>query len=250
MTITVTELTGVAEHHLAAALITKIWRRELLEPGLIRTIAHVGGYVVGAWRGGELVGVSIGFFAGDGHLHSHITGVLPHARGGAGHALKRHQRAWALARGVRAVSWTFDPLVSRNAYLNVHKLGARPAAYLPDFYGSMRDAINAGETSDRLYVVWDLTEPPAEPAEAELDGAVVLVDRDGDEPAPTGAAPRPGARLAIAMPYDIETLRVLDPAAARRWREAVRDAVLASGGTGHVIIDVTRDGWYVLGDET
>ncbi|MFC4122128.1 GNAT family N-acetyltransferase [Nonomuraea zeae] len=250
MTITIAELTGLDEHHQAADLITKIWHKELLDPGLIRSIAHVGGYVAGARRGGELVGVSIGFFAGDGHLHSHITGVLPGARGGLGLALKEHQRAWALARGVSAVSWTFDPLVSRNAYLNIHKLGARPAAYLPDFYGTMRDAINAGEDTDRLYVVWDLSAPPRDRPEADLSGAIVLLGRDGDEPHRTTEGGGSRGRLAIAMPRDIETLRALSPATAARWRAAVREALLTSGETGHMIVDVTRDGWYVLGDET
>ncbi|QFY08922.1 GNAT family N-acetyltransferase [Nonomuraea phyllanthi] len=250
MTTVIAELTALDEHHEAADLITKIWHRELLEPGLIRTIAHVGGYVAGARRGGELVGVSVGFFAGDGHLHSHITGVLPGARGGLGQALKEHQRAWALARGVSAVSWTFDPLVSRNAYLNFHKLGARAAAYLPDFYGTMRDAINAGEDTDRLYVVWDLGAPARERPERGLDGAVVLLGRDGDEPVRTSPAPRAGARLAVAMPPDVERLRELAPATAGRWRRAVREALIRSGETGHTIVDVTRDGWYVLGDET
>ena len=82
---------------------------------------------------------------------------LPHHRGRArgpaprvGFALKVHQRAWALARGVPAIVWTFDPLVARNAWFNLAKLAALPAAYLEDFYGPMTDAINAGMASDRL----------------------------------------------------------------------------------------------------
>ncbi|MEV0596062.1 GNAT family N-acetyltransferase [Nonomuraea cavernae] len=247
MTLTITELTTVAEHHRAAGLITKIWGRELLEPGLIRTIAHVGGYVAGAWAQDELIGVSIGFFAQDGHLHSHITGVLPGARGGAGHALKRHQREWALARGVSLVSWTFDPLVSRNAYLNFHKLGARAGSYLPDFYGTMRDAINAGEATDRIYVVWDLTAPPR-PGVDPRD-AIVLVGRDGDEPVRTGRVPERGGWFAVAMPHDIERLRTMAPGTAQRWRECVREALLTARELGLVIVDVARDGWYLLGDE-
>jgi predicted GNAT superfamily acetyltransferase len=250
VTLTITELTGVAEHQRGAELIAKIWRRELLEPGLITTIAHVGGYVAGAWSGGELIGVSVGFFAADGHLHSHITGVLPGARGGAGYALKRHQREWALARGVRQVSWTFDPLVSRNAYLNFHKLGARAAAYLPDFYGEMRDAINAGEATDRIYVEWDLTAEPGGRPEPDLDGALVLLGRDGEEPVPTGNRPEPGRRAVVAMPRDVERLRADAPGVARRWRHAVRETLAHAAEAGLVIVDVARDGWYVLGDGT
>ncbi|MFG1945890.1 GNAT family N-acetyltransferase [Nonomuraea sp. NPDC048826] len=250
MTLSIAELTGVEEHQRGAELIAKIWRRELLEPGLITTIAHVGGYVAGARADGELIGVSVGIFAADGHLHSHITGVLPGARGGAGYALKLHQREWALARGVGQVSWTFDPLVSRNAYLNFHKLGARAAAYLPDFYGTMRDAINAGEATDRIYVEWNLEPQPAPRPEADLDGALVLVDRDGEEPVSTGRTPEPGTRLAVAMPRDVERLRAESPATAQRWRHAVRDALLTAREAGMVIVDVARDGWYLLGDGT
>ncbi|MFI6813101.1 GNAT family N-acetyltransferase [Nonomuraea sp. NPDC050328] len=243
-TLVVGELTAVADHHDAAELITRIWGARLLEAGLIRTIAHVGGYVAGARVGGELAGISIGFFAGDGHLHSHITGVLPGARGGVGQALKRHQREWARARGVRAISWTFDPLVTRNAYLNVHRLGARVAAYLPDFYGTMADAINAGDSSDRLYAVWELDRAPR--PRPDVSAATVLVGRDGPAPARTAAAPGEHDLLAVAMPEDILALRAADPATARRWRTAVREALLGAAACGHEIVDVTRDGWYVL----
>lgn len=241
----ITELTEVADHHRAADLIAKIWRSRLLDPGLIRTIAHVGGYVAGAHAGEELAGISIGFFAGDGHLHSHITGVLPGARGGLGHALKQHQRAWALERGVRLVSWTFDPLVCRNAYLNFHKLGATAAAYLPDFYGAMSDAINAGGDTDRLYVSWDLAAPRPRPAWTLRDAAVLLA-RQGDTPVRTACRPERHDRLAIAMPLDIEALRTVSPSLARQWRLAVREALADATAAGHEIADVTRDGWYLL----
>ena len=76
-----------------------------------------------------------------------------------GFALKLHQRAWALLRGVSEIAWTFDPLVSRNAYFNLVKLGAQPAEYLPNFYGTMLDTINGDDDSDRLLVRWRLRSP-------------------------------------------------------------------------------------------
>ena len=66
---------------------------------------------------------------------------------------------WALARGLAQVSWTFDPLVRRNAYFNLAKLGARPRAYLVNFYGPMSDGINAGDDTDRLEAQWRLDDP-------------------------------------------------------------------------------------------
>src|SRR3712207_7442617 len=62
---------------------------------------------------------------------------------------KLHQRAWAIARGVHEVAWTFDPLVARNAWFNLTKLGARATEYLPNFYGPMDDGINGADESDR-----------------------------------------------------------------------------------------------------
>ena len=88
-------------------------------------------------------------------LHSHITGILPGVRRtGLGRAMKLHQRAWAADHGLAWVTWTFDPLVRRNAWFNLDVLGAEVHEYLVDFYGPIDDAINAGDESDRLLVAW------------------------------------------------------------------------------------------------
>ncbi|NED67426.1 GNAT family N-acetyltransferase, partial [Streptomyces sp. SID10244] len=107
---------------------------------MLRALSHAGNYVAGAYVGDRLAGGSVGFFAAPvGHtLHSHITGVSRIGRGhNVGHALKMHQREWAVARGLQTITWTFDPLVARNAYFNVAKLGAVPVAYHRDFYGEL-----------------------------------------------------------------------------------------------------------------
>ena len=96
------------------------------------------------------------------HLHSHLLAVAEDRRGqGLGLALKQSQRAWALQRGITRVTWTFDPLVVRNAELNLRRLGAVAGEYLPDHYGRMRDAFNAGDATDRLLVRWQLDSPRA-----------------------------------------------------------------------------------------
>ena len=101
-------------------------------------------------------------------LHSHITGILPGVRRtGLGRAMKLHQRAWAAEHGLAWVTWTFDPLVRRNAWFNIGVLGAEVHEYLVDFYGPIDDAINAGDESDRLLVAWAVDDggrrPSAEP---------------------------------------------------------------------------------------
>ena len=144
---------------------------------LLTAVAHAGGYVSLARdherRGAPAVGASLGILArhdGAPALHSHVTGLVADARGtGAGRTLKLHQREWAAANGLDWIVWTFDPLVRRNAWFNLAVLGARVREYLPSFYGTMSDAINAGDESDRLLVVWDVHR--ALPTHAEAHAA-------------------------------------------------------------------------------
>ncbi|MFG2042790.1 GNAT family N-acetyltransferase [Dactylosporangium sp. NPDC048998] len=264
----VVELSAMAELGDCSALLQRVWRAEhpseLASPSMLRTYAHSGNYVAGAYRGGVLVGASVGFFGlaphgGHGlpHLHSHLAGV---ERGGHGHgvgfALKLHQRAWTLARGVAEVHWTYDPLILRNAYFNLQKLCADAVEYLPEFYGPMTDGINSGDLSDRILVVWRLGDPrvvdAARGVAAGLDlaGAVPLVSRSGE----AGAGDEPvvhdpedsAAAVTVAVPADVEELRRRDPGAALRWRHAVRDALMGRLAAGHRVAGMSRDGRYLL----
>ena len=153
-----------------------------------------------------------------------MTGVSPRARGShVGRALKLHQREWAASHGIPVVTWTFDPLVRRNAWFNISRLGARPVEYLINFYGRMPDAINAGDESDRLLMAWDVSVPlPTEALEA-LHHRV------------------------IATPEDIERLRGTDPAAARHWRMRLREELMKPVAQGQVV-GFTREGGYILLD--
>ena len=151
----------------AEDLFQRIWAMDKGEPlvsrPLLRALAHGGGYVAGAFRDGSLAGASVGFLGKheDGlHLHSHISGVAPKLQGASvGFALKQHQRWWALSQGLEEITWTFDPLVRKNAYFNLTKLGAGIVSYEPNFYGAMPDGINRGDESDRCPVSWRLGSP-------------------------------------------------------------------------------------------
>jgi predicted GNAT superfamily acetyltransferase len=169
--------------------------------------------------------------------------------------MKLHQRAWALGHGLTTVSWTFDPLVSRNAYFNVVKLGGRPVQYLPDFYGVMADAINGDDATDRLLLRWDLTAPHVEEAARGVPpewtvaalrgaGAVTGLDRSpSGEPVP---GTLDGGTILVAVPPDIESLRRTDPACARQWRVALRDVLSPLIESGAQVRGFDRTGWYVL----
>jgi hypothetical protein len=108
------------------------------------------------------IGATLGFLGWSGglHLHSHMNAVDPAARGrGIGVALKLRQRAVCLAHGVAEMRWTYDPLIRRNAHLNVVRLGAEVVAFHPDFYGRLDDAITGADHSDRFEVRWRLDAP-------------------------------------------------------------------------------------------
>lgn len=250
----VRELHQISEFRQVFALYDDIWHAD---PGkapisteLMRAMSHSGNYVTGAFDGARLVGACVGFFADPvgTALHSHVTGALPGR--GIGFALKLHQRAWALARGLSTVFWTYDPLVRRNAHFNIAKLGARPEEYLESFYGPMADAINAGDESDRLLVVWRLTEPRVVAACSGTgkpplvpDEARVALAAKGDRPV---KGTTDGRVSLVQIPRDVETLRRTDPTAARAWRHATRDVLGGLIGQGARVTGFTSDGHYIL----
>lgn len=180
--IDIREVDAVDELRDVEAMFATIWEtgpdRPPLNREVLRAFAHTGCYVAAAYEGERVIGASAGFLgSGDElHLHSHITGVLPAAQGRhVGLALKLHQRQWCLDRGVDVVTWTFDPLVRRNAWFNLHRLGADVVEFVPDFYGAMSDGINAGEASDRCVVRWHLPAAESRPAVEPLDGDLLVV---------------------------------------------------------------------------
>lgn len=261
--IEVRDVTDPAGHHEMVALFATVWQTDEQHApvmvGTLRAASHVGSYVVGAFEGARMLGGAFAFYGDDGHLHSHVAGVLPGHRGrGIGFALKVHQRAWALQRGIDRVSWTFDPLVRRNAWFNLELLGVELTAYLPAFYGEMRDGINAGSETDRLYVEWRLASGRAATAVArarpatesrELHGrpgiAVVVEGADDGRPV-TRAVPADATVHLVATPADVEELRASAPDVARAWRLPVRDALHTGMARGWQVTGMTRDGFYVV----
>ena len=142
-------------------LYDRIWRPDPKNPPvtteLLRALTKAGNYVSGAFDGAELVGACVGFFSAPAGsaMHSHVAGVSAAALGrSVGFALKLHQRAWALQRGVSQIEWTFDPLEIKNAYLNLEKLGAIVRRYNINQYGITSSPLQGGLPSDRLIAEW------------------------------------------------------------------------------------------------
>ena len=258
----IAELHDIDEFRELERLFTEIWEGSEAPVNLeiLRALTHSGNYVAAARVGKRIVGGLVGWLGGvsspELHMHSHILGVVADNQvKGLGFELKQHQRRWCLERGVKVVEWTTDPLVRRNVYFNLHKLGAQSREYLVNFYGVMADGINAGEDSDRLLIRWQLDSSEAESAGAghatEPDVAE-LVRGGADVVLSVGPAGEPvegpsTARVLICqVPEDIVEMRRSNPAMARSWRLAVRRALGDSHGAGRRVIGATRTGWYVV----
>ncbi len=211
-----------------AAFFDDLWQRTTpaLPPELFRALTHAGNYAASATHEGRLVGGLAGFLGwheGRITLHSHILGVARDMQGrGVGAALKLHQRWWARERGLATITWTFDPLVRRNARFNLSRLGVRAVAYLPDFYGPMDDSFNAGVPTDRLLVSWPTT------------------PRDPDQPAEASS------RIRCPTPPDILALRRSDPAAALAWGLELRRTLGEAMAAGYAVEGLDAEGSYRL----
>lgn len=261
------ELHGIEEMTEVRRLFDRVWQTGAngtpVTADMLRAIAQAGNYVSGAYDGETLVGACFGFFGPPAHrlLHSHITGVSGRAGGRhVGFALKLHQRAWALQRGIEEITWTFDPLIRRNAYFNLAKLSAEATEYLPNFYGPMDDDINRGDDTDRVLIRWRLSSAGAEAASAgdarpvsaataRMHGARVALGISAAErpiPAPDGPDPEEGRTLLIAIPPDIEAMRLRDPGLAAEWRRVLRESLLGPLEAGARVRGFDRSGWYIV----
>ncbi|MGQ2916400.1 GNAT family N-acetyltransferase [Microbacterium aurantiacum] len=225
--IRIRDLDTVADVFTASAVLADVWGgdRSGMPPNLLRALAHSGNYAVGLWDDERMIGASVAFFAAPAarSMHSHITGILPAHQGhGLGRALKEHQREWALARGVGHITWTFDPLVARNAHFNLAVLGARVTDFLVDHYGPMDDGVNRGDESDRIMVSWALAAPGvAAPAEQQI-------------------------MATVAVPDDIAAIRARSVTDAAAWRRRVRDELLAGLADGLAIGGFDRRGYLLV----
>jgi predicted GNAT superfamily acetyltransferase len=259
----ISELRDLEDIRALERLFAEVWGRPdepPIESDVLMALAHSGNYVVGVHVDGLLVGGLVGWLGGlppdELHLHSHILGVVSGVQQrGIGFELKQHQRTWCLNRAVKSIEWTFDPLVRRNAYFNLNKLGAEARDYLVNFYGEMTDGINIGEESDRLLISWRLDSPvaqeaaagrPQDPAGEDVQrwriDALLSIGSNG-EPVRGSSSARV---VTCQVPDDIVALRRDDPALARAWRLAVREALKTALDAGYRISGVTRTGWYVL----
>ena len=230
--IRIRKLEGFKDQDIARKVFDSTWAMDAgteITPNLLQAMVHSGSYLSGAFVDNKIIGAAFAFPATNSglHLHSHMTAVLPEFRDqGAGYALKIDQWEWAKRNNYSALSWTFDPLVRRNAKLNIAKLGVDISEYLPNFYGDMTDALNAGDESDRLMVTWrtDLEAPKAR----EL-----ITNPELDD-------------ILIEIPEDIVAIRTKNQSESMKWRRQVREKFMAAFEKNGKVIGFSANNEYVV----
>lgn len=231
---------------------------------MLTTVAHNGGVLLGAWDGDRLVGFVYGFLGTDQEnphrtaaanlKHcSHMLGVIPEYRDqGIGYQLKVAQREHVMQQGVRLITWTYDPLESRNAHLNIARLGGICRTYLREVYGEMNDMLNAGLASDRFQVEWWITSQRVQQRLAghrrrlSLDqfteaGAPVLnptrLNETGSPEMPGQPREPDGVFALVEVPVNFQALKTTDLTLARQWKLQIRSIFESAFAEGYIVTD-------------
>ena len=248
----------------------KVWpgsEIEITPMHILKAVVQAGGLIIGAFENRQEKETLVGFVLGfpglyetpDGprlRHYSHMLAVDPAYRNqGIGFSLKRAQWQMVRRQGVDRITWTYDPLLSRNAHLNITLLGGVVSTYLPDFYGPLRDELNAGLATDRFEVDWwvnslrvsrRLSKRPRghfSLPEALAAGAALLNPADfrGQWPEPAAnLAPLPAGQAfcLVEIPADFQALRSAEPQLAQAWRHHSRHLFQNVFETGYLITDL------------
>jgi predicted GNAT superfamily acetyltransferase len=266
--VTIDELRSLAEIEEWQATEAAVWtgsELEVLPSSILVTLQRYGGLLLGARdRHGAMVGILLGFPGiKDGRLvHcSHLLGVLPEWRSkDVGYWMKLRQREYVMRQSLDLVVWTFDPLETRNARLNVGRLGGMCYEYFPNLYGSMTDSLNHGMESDRFQLSWYLRHPyvvdrlagrhvPPDPRRLIAEGVPVLTSV---ELAGGAGASQTYARLAdittggegsimlVEAPSNFQMIKVEHREHASEWRIGMRTVMLDLFARGYAVVDMVR----------
>ncbi|MGD2251610.1 MAG: GNAT family N-acetyltransferase [Anaerolineales bacterium] len=237
---------------------------EVVPAHAMLAIGENGGVLIGAFDGDRLVGYVLGFLGTDSKSPerpamarlkhcSHMLGVHPDFRDkNIGYRLKCAQREAVVEQGIRLITWTYDPLLSRNAQLNIRRLGAVCNTYKRNIYGELRDGINIGLPTDRFEVEWWVTSarvvsrlnearPPLDLANFLGAGAQKINPPTYDEndlPTPAATPSQLEAPLLLVeIPSDFLVVKQQDRELALAWRLHTRELFEQAFAQGYLVVD-------------
>ncbi|MEH6943915.1 GNAT family N-acetyltransferase [Bacillus sp. JJ722] len=232
-----------------------VWGMDFTPVHQTLTVAKNGGIILGGYINDELVAFLYSFpgFDGDSaYLCSHMLGIHKDYRGqGIGELLKRKQREEALKKGFRLISWTFDPLESANANLNIRKLKAVCRTYLENCYGKLEGHLNEGLATDRFLVEWHLeSDHVLKQTSYNISEAVpvmaVTINEQGF-PYVQGINDKVMSRihsydtLSVTVPTEFQTIKIEDFSLAKEWRIRTREVFQSLFSNGFIIVDIFRE---------
>lgn len=264
--ITYRALTTLSEMQAAEELQRQVWPGSelvIVPLHMLLTVAQNGGVLIGAWDGSQLVGFVFGFLGTDeGEVDrpamtrlkhcSHMLAVLPAYRDQQiGYQLKLAQREAVNQQAVRLITWTYDPIESRNAHLNIARLGGIVRTYKPNHYGEMTDGLNAGLPSDRLLVEWWITshrvkqrlggERKTLNLELYMAANTIILNpsrvNDAGLPLITKPFVPTDAICLVELPANFQHLKATDLALARDWKFQLRAVLTNAFAQGYIITD-------------
>jgi predicted GNAT superfamily acetyltransferase len=222
---------------------------------ILRVSQYLGGVTAAAFDSADdrMLGFVFGITGvrNDRLVHwSDLLAVRPEARDrGLGRRLKLFQRSLVRPLGVTRMLWTFDPLVARNAHLNLNALGADVTEYIPDMYGlDTGSSLHSAVGTDRFVVAWDLTREPGLSRDGAATGhppahSVVVNAMEPDQAHARLRTSEEIREVYIAIPGDIQQVIATAPETARAWRESTREAFIWYLAHGHQVT-----GFYRAGD--
>jgi predicted GNAT superfamily acetyltransferase len=247
-------LTSESQRRICFSIQREVWGmadEDLFGPEALKAVTEDGGILLGAFRGKQMVGFVMSLAlqtAGLKIQHSHMLATLPGYRdSGIGYSLKLAQYEAALRLSADYIIWTFDPLLAKNAHLNLNKLGATAHRYYINLYGKTASPLHQGLETDRLLAEWEVREEASRGP--DRDRQVTALAALDSESLPSGL-PSPlqpilglqSPLLKVAIPTDISAVMEHSPRLAERWREFSRKAFNHYLASGYVVDRLVDDG--------
>lgn len=240
-------LTTIEELHKLEEVETAVWEMSSLPIHQTYTAMKNGGILLGAFDEQKMVGFLYsfaGFNEESVYLCSHMLGILPEYRkSGLGVDMKLKQAELAIQKGYKMITWTFDPLESKNAYLNLHKLGARGATYKENYYGNLNDKLNQGLPTDRIHIEWDIDKQTSRKGHVFHENKVLLTAGKAGIPIITDMFTQSleADKWFVAIPWDFQKLKHENIELAKQWRYRTREVFQRLFEEGFQATDLLMD---------